>query len=445
MAEITVDFPNFRLSDLAEVLKEKIRKVGWSIIEDAEDIQKNRFTLAATKYGDVAVISAIHEVGEGFNRIKIFIMVDLKAIKATLTAIDVGTKVLTALGILATGTLGLAVASGKFAFSKILNYKKKKELENFWKKTIQEVLEKDLEYKGLIIEDFEIGMPQISYEDRMYWTQTYKMYIDLLEIKLRRKLMSMVMWEETKKNKEKLTEKAMVWRDKLFRDGVVDIFGYSILKNAIQTVFVFTNRKNNAMPFTANEIVSMIRGADAYTNYKFGNERKILQTTCIFVSATNPPFTNDVYDFLVKNYYVLGDLDSKMPLVFIIPPLERVSPEAEQKGGLLENIFGEVIKRGLEIVKGGKKEKIWNNVYVPSTLSTWLSQFSKMPFSNFLKIPFLEDNVLKYNYEGTITPEKYLEIVNRFLHEWGEILLPDSARSYLDLQKFYEAKRFAEA
>ncbi|MGQ4832868.1 MAG: hypothetical protein ACP6IS_03080 [Candidatus Asgardarchaeia archaeon] len=443
MAEITINFPNFRLIDFMNVLKEKIRKIDWGLIEDAEEIQEKKFTIAATKHGDVVVISAFHEVGEGFNRIKVFIMVDLKAIKATLTAIDVGTKVLTALGILATGTLGLAVATGKFAFSKILNYKKKKELEGFWKNVVQEVLEKDLEYKGLIIEDFEIGLPEVSYEDRMYWTQTYKTYIDLLEIKLRRKLVSMVMWEDTKKEKGDLSERAMVWRDKLFRDGVVDIFGFAMLKDAIQTVFVFTNRKSTATPLSVNEIISMTRGADRYTNYKFGGKRKVLQTICIFVSATDPPFTADVYDFLTKNYYVLGDLDSKMPLIFIVPPLEKVEPET-QVGGTIGSIISGFIKKGMEIVKGVGKENVWNNIYVPPAVSTWMSQFSKIPFSNFLKIPFLEDNVLKYNYDGPITPEKYMEIVDRFLHEWREILTPEYAKNYLNLQKFYEAKRFAE-
>lgn len=449
MAEITIDYPNFRFNDFIKVLKDKVRKLDWAIIEDSEEILDRKFSFAATKHGDLVVFTGIHDIGEGYNRIKIFIMVDLKAIKATMTALDVGTKVLTALGIIATGTIGFAIAAGKFTFSKILNFKKKKDLESFWKNVIKEILEKDLEYKGLLIEDYEIGLPQISDEERLYWNNVYKSYLDLLEMKLRRKLVSMALWDARNKKADSKRKEpnVMVYRDRLFRDGIVDIVGYAKLKDAIQMVFVFTNRKTTATPFTLEEITSILRGADGYAHFKFANERKPIQTTCIFISATTPPFSQDIYNFIETNYYVVGDLDSKVPLIFLIPPLEK---KVEERKRVSEKMpFGEmlegIIQKGLEIFSGIAKESIWHNIYRPSKYSMLISKINKIPFSNFLKIPVMEDDTLKYSYEGPITIEKYQQIVDRFLFEWENLLTPHTAAKYLNLQKFYEARSFVEA
>jgi len=227
MAELTIDYPNFKLSDFIKALKDRARDEDWSFIKDAEDVSLNKFTIAATRHGDIVVITGVHEIDVDVNRLKIYIMPDLKAIKATMTALDVSTKVLTAIGVLASGGIGFAVAAGKFAFTKIMDFSKKKRLEGYWKELLQKVINEDLEYKGLIIEDFVIGFPHIADEDRILWHFTYKHYLDLLEMKLRRKLRNQFILdsklsspEEKKKrpksDKEEIVD-VIVQRDKTFR------------------------------------------------------------------------------------------------------------------------------------------------------------------------------------------------------------------------------------
>ena len=442
MAELTIDYPNFKLSDFINALKDRARDEDWSFIKDAEDISLNKFTIAATRHGDIVVITGVHEIDVDINRLKIYIMPDLKAIKATMTALDVSTKVLTAIGVLASGGIGFAVAAGKFAFTKIMDFSKKKRLEGYWKELLQKVINEDLEYKGLIIEDFIIGFPHIADEDRILWHFTYKHYLDLLEMKLRRKLRNQFILDsklsspeekkkKTKSNKEEIVD-VIVQRDKTFRDGIVDIYVAGLFNNITQVIFVITNRKPNATPFTSSEITSILNGADAFAHHKFAYRNKPIQTICIFISATDPPFENDLVYFFDDNYYVLGNTINKVPLVFIVPPIERKT-KAPAAG------FLGIISKSIDFVKGIRAEnRIWHNVYTPKGINALLSQIS---LPKIIKLPLPQDDVLKHKYGEAVTPQQYIDWVEAFLFDWEDTLSPFNAKDYLKPEYFYQNKQ----
>ena len=441
MTELTIDHPNFKLSDFVNALKDRARDEDWSFIKDAEDISLNKFTIASTRYGDIVVITGVHEIDVDINRLKIYIMPDLKAIKATMTALDVSTKVLTALGVIASGGIGFAVAAGKFAFTKIMDFQKKRRLEGYWKELLQKVINKDLEYKGLIIEDFVIGLPSIPDDDRILWHFTYKHYLDLLEMKLRRKLRNQFILDsrlsdtkekkKLKHDKEK-AEEVIVRRDKTFRDGIVDIYAAGLFNNITQVIFVVTNRKSDATPFTSSEITSILNGADAFAHHKFAYRNKPIQTICIFVSATEPPFENDLVYFFEDNYYVLGNTTNKVPLVFVVPPVEKKikSPAA--------GVFG-LLSKSIDFVKGLQKEKqIWHNVYTPKGINALLSQ---IPLPKINKLPLPQDDVLKHKYGEAVGPQQYIDWVEAFLFDWEDTLSPFNAKDYLKPEYFYQNKQ----
>lgn len=436
MAEITVENPNFKLKDFVKVLKKRIHNEDWAIIPDAEDIDDRTFAIGITKSGNVVVISGIHEVSPEYNRLKIYIMVDLKGVKVTMTAIDVSTKVLTAVGVLATGGLGIAVAAGKFAFSKLLNFQKRRHLEGMWKKIIKDVIEEDLRYEGKVIEDFYLGLPPVDDDDRLLWNPTYKTYLDLVEMKLRRRLYS---YRNLGYNE------FAVFRDKGFRDGVVDIVGHALKvnKKKIQeavVAFVLTNRKENMQPFTVSEIAQIVNKMDSFAHQKYGADGGIIRTFCIFVSATEPEFDTQLFQFLKQNYHVLGSTSNKIPLIFVVPPLEEYEEIEEEKEGAISGFFGKIISTSKKIISEvtrGKKEEIWHNLYVPDS-GTLFSIFSKIPFAGMLPVAG-KDEVMKHKLEK-MKPEQYRELLDQFLFEWDEILMPQNARSYLDLSHFMQAR-----
>ena len=445
MAELTVDYPNFKLSDFINAMKDRARDDGWSFIKEAEDVSLNKFTLAATRYGDIVVITGVHEIDVDVNRLKIYIMPDLKAIKATMTALDVSTKVLTALGVIASGGIGVAVAAGKFAFTKIMDFSKKRRLEGYWKELLQKVINEDLEYRGLLIEDFVIGLPHIADDDRILWHFTYKHYLDLLEMKIRRKLRnqfildSRLSKQKTMKRKSKSEEEEVfdvfVQRDKAFKDVIIDIYAAGLFNNITQVIFVVTNRKPDATPFTSSEITSILNGVDAFAHHKFAYRNLPIQTICVFVSATDPPFESDLISFVEDNYYLLGNSTNKVPLMFTVPPIERPQPQTTTQG------FLGVITKSINFVKGIQSEnKIWHNVYIPKGINAIISQIT---LPKIIKLPLPQDNVLKHNYGEAVTPQQYLDWVNEFLFDWEDTLSPFNAKDYLKPEYFYRSKQQA--
>ena len=440
MAEITIENPNFKLKDFIKVLRKRIHKEDWAIVPDAEDIDDRKFTIAIMKAGDIVIISGVHEISPDFNRIKIFILVDLKGIKVATTVIDVSTKVLTAVGVLATGSMGIALAAGKFAFSKLLNYQKKKRLEGTWKKIIENVIEDDLEYEGKVIEDFYLGLPPVDDEDRVLWNDTYKTYLDIVEVKIRRKLHSSFQlgYNEFR-----------VFRDKLFRDGTVDIMGYALkvekkkkIKEAL-VVFVMTNRKMDMQPFTVSEVAQMVNRMDAFAQEKFGKDGGVVRTFCVFVSATEPAYDYKMDDFLIHNYHVFGAQDNKIPLIFVIPPVKtsarKPEPETQEKG-----IFGKVLSIGKEILSSTAakitEKELWHNIYIPESSGMLASILNMVPFSHIVSMPIAgKDEILKHKLKK-MSPKEYRQLIDQFLFEWSEILIPENAKMYLDLQKFIYAK-----
>ncbi len=129
-----------------------------------------------------------------------------------------------------------------------------------------------------------------------------------------------------------------VFRDRSFRDGMVDIF--SILgDNTSQhgIISLVTNRKPSSRPFRADEITHISKQAMNYVTVNNINDPIVI---CIFASATNPPFEPKVWNVLSQTPFMPG-IDNPYPLLILLPPNHRrwnnvVPPSGTNR---IENIF----------------------------------------------------------------------------------------------------------
>ena len=68
------------------------------------------------------------------------------------------------------------------------------------------------------------------------------------------------------------------------------------------------------------------------------------------------------------------------------------------------------------------------------------SILNKVPFSHIVSMPIAgKDEILKHKLKK-MSPKEYRQLIDQFLFEWSEILIPENAKMYLDLQKFIYAK-----
>jgi len=330
---IIIEDAQFSVKTFVECLIERLRKDGRAIPEDGLKITGNQFTMVIHSPISTLLVQGILEKYKGVNRLILYVCPDLEAVKAVSKLINLGTKALELSGAIVTGPTGILFLAGKFGIEKIMErMKKERELRRF-RQITNEVCKIDLMLQERLIEPYVIGVSKTTEKAWIRWEYTYRALLDIYELRMQ-KYLSLFFKTPVK-----------LFRDKMFLDGTVDLFGILRDDGIINgLIFLVTNRTPSSRPYRANEITRIARQVLQYESPSIAKDSPVV---CIFVSATKPAYDPKVWQLLTQNPYVLG-IENSFPMIILLPPergiWHNIMPPAQP------NLVKEILRVSLRVL-----------------------------------------------------------------------------------------------